>query len=85
MLIVGRNLDRIGQNPYLLTYLPYSDSILFFIMSYLWLFYSNYSYLCYSRNTERISHLGILYLRLLKEIGDLRQKNIIFFYRYLSV
>jgi hypothetical protein len=32
MLIVGRNLDRNGQNPYLLTlflfilYLPYSDS-----------------------------------------------------------
>jgi hypothetical protein len=77
MLTVGRNLDRTGQNPYLLTF-TLILSILFLIMSHLWLFYSNYSYIFYSRKTRRISHLGILHLRLPKEIGDLRQKKYIF-------
>jgi hypothetical protein len=67
MLTVGRNLDRNGQNPYLLTlfwfllYLPYSDSFstyLILILSHLLLFYSDHSYLLYSK-TRRISHLGI--------------------------
>jgi hypothetical protein len=72
MLTVGQNLDRTGQNPYLLTF-TLILSILFLILSHLWLFYSDYSYLFYSRKTRRISHLGILHLRLPKEIGDLRQ------------
>jgi hypothetical protein len=38
------------------------------------LIYSTYSYIFYSRKTRRISHLGILHLRLPNEIGDLRQK-----------
>ena len=56
MLTVGRNLDRNGQT---LTYLPSSDSfytyltlilsILILILSHLLLFYSDYSYLFYSK------------------------------------
>jgi hypothetical protein len=72
-LIVGRNLDRTRQNPFLLTF-TLILSILFLIMSHLWLFYSNYSYLFYSRKIRRISHLKILHIRPSKEIGDLRQK-----------
>jgi hypothetical protein len=75
MLNVGRNLDRTRQNPYLLTF-TLILSILFLILSHPWLFYSDYSYLFYSRKTRRISHLGILHLRLPQEIGDLRQKYI---------
>jgi hypothetical protein len=75
MLIVGRNLDRTGQNPYLLTF-TLILSILILILSHLWFFYSDHSYLFYSRKTRRISHIGILHLRPSKEIGDLRQKNI---------
>ena len=62
MLTVGRNLDRNGQT---LTYLSYSDSfytyltlilsILILILSHLLLFYSDHSYLFYSK-TRRISH-----------------------------
>jgi hypothetical protein len=63
MLTVGRNLDRTGQNPYLLTF-TLILSILFLIMSHLWLIYSDYSYLFHSRKIRRISHLGILHLRL---------------------
>jgi hypothetical protein len=48
MLTVGQNLDRTGQNPYLLTF-TLILSILFLIMSHLWLFYSDYSYLLYSK------------------------------------
>jgi hypothetical protein len=61
MLTVGRNLDRNGQT---LTYLPYSDSFytyLILILSHLLLFYSDYSYLFYSK-TRWISHIGILHL-----------------------
>ena len=74
MLTVGRNLDRNGQNPYLLTlfwfilYLPSSDSfytyltlilfILILILSHLLLFYSDHSYLFYSE-TIWISRFGI--------------------------
>jgi hypothetical protein len=78
MLTVGRNLDKTRQNPYLLTF-TLIPSILFLIQSHLWLFYSNYSYLFYSRKTRRISHLGILHIRTSKEIGALRQKNNIYF------
>jgi hypothetical protein len=78
MLTVGRNLDRTGQNPYLLTFILILY-ILFLILSHLWLFYPDYSYLFYSRKTRMISHLGILHLRLPKKIGDLRQKYIYFF------
>jgi hypothetical protein len=56
MLTIGRNLDRNGQT---LTYLSYSDSfytyltlilsILILILSHLLLFYSDYSYLFYSK------------------------------------
>jgi hypothetical protein len=74
MLTVGRNLDRTRQDPYLLTFILIL-SILFLIMSHPWLFCSDYSYLLYSIKTESISHLGILYLRLPKEIGDLRPKK----------
>ena len=59
MLTVGRNLDRNGQA---LSYLPYSDSFytdLILISSHLLLFYSDHSYLLYSK-TRWISHLGIL-------------------------
>jgi hypothetical protein len=56
MLTVGRNLDRTRQNPYLLTF-TLILSILFMILSHLWLFYSDYSYLCYSRKIERIHTL----------------------------
>jgi hypothetical protein len=73
MLTVGRNLDRTGQNPYLLSF-TLILSILLLILSHLWLFYSDYSYLFYSRKTRRISHLGILHLRLPKEMRELRQK-----------
>jgi hypothetical protein len=65
MLTVGRNLDRNGQT---LTYLPYSESFytyltlilstLILIMSHLLLFYSDHSYLLYSK-TRWILHLGI--------------------------
>jgi hypothetical protein len=58
MLTVGRDLDRNGQT---LSYLPYSDSFytyLILILSHLLLFYSDHSYLLYSK-TRRISHLGI--------------------------
>jgi hypothetical protein len=82
MLTVGRNLDRTEQNPYLLTFTPML-SILILILSHLWLFYSDYSYFFYSIKTERISHLGILYLRIPKEIGDLRQKK--YYYFILSI
>jgi hypothetical protein len=61
MLTVGRNLDRNGQT---LTYLSYSDSFhtyLILIMSHPLLFYSDNSYLYYSK-TRWISHLGILQL-----------------------
>jgi hypothetical protein len=68
MLTVGQNLDRNGQT---LTYLSYSDSfytyltlilsILISILSHLLLFYSDHSYLFYSK-TRWISHLGILHL-----------------------
>jgi hypothetical protein len=61
MLTTGQNLDRTRQNPYLLTF-TLILSILFLIMSHLLLFYSDYSYLFYSRKTRRISHLGILHL-----------------------
>jgi hypothetical protein len=70
MLTIGRNLNRTRQDPYLLTF-TLILSILFLILSHLWLFYSDYSYLFYSRKAGRISHLGILYLRIPKEIGDL--------------
>jgi hypothetical protein len=80
MLTVGRDQYRTGQNPYLLTF-TLILSILFLIVSHLWLFYSDYSYLFYSRQTGRISHLGILYLRVPKEIGDLRQKKYFFLYQ----
>jgi hypothetical protein len=66
MLTVGRNLDRNGQT---LTDLSYSESFyiyltlilstLILILSHLLLFYSDHSYLFYSK-TRRISHLGIL-------------------------
>jgi hypothetical protein len=49
MLTVGRNLDRNGQT---LTYLSYSDSFythLVLILSHYLLFYSDYSYLFYSK------------------------------------
>jgi hypothetical protein len=84
MLTVGRKLDRTGQNPYLLTF-TLILSILFLIMSHLWLFYSDYSYLFYSRKTIRISHLGILHLRPSKEIGDLRQKIYFLYLKCLDV
>jgi hypothetical protein len=51
MLTVGRNLDRTGQNLYLLTF-TLNLSILFLIMSHLWLFYSDYAYLLYSKKQE---------------------------------
>jgi hypothetical protein len=75
MMTIGRNLDRTRQNSYLLTF-TLILSILILILSHLLLFYSDYSYLFYSRKKRRISHFGILHLRLPKEIGDLRQKNI---------
>jgi hypothetical protein len=84
LLIVERNLDRTRRNPYLLTF-TLILSILFLIMSCLWLFYSDYSYLFYSRKTRRISHLGILHLRLPKEIGDLRQKIYFLYLKCLDV
>jgi hypothetical protein len=72
MLAVGRNLDRNGQT---LTYLSYSDSlytyltlilsILILILSHLLLFYSDYSYLLYSK-TRWISHLESYIYDLLK-------------------
>jgi hypothetical protein len=49
MLTVGQNLDRNGQT---LSYLPYSVSFythLILILSHLLLFYSDYSYLFYSK------------------------------------
>jgi hypothetical protein len=44
MLTVGRNLDRNGQNPYLLIF-TLILSILILILSHLLLFYYDYSYL----------------------------------------
>jgi hypothetical protein len=79
MLTVGRNLDRTGQNSYLLIF-TLILSILILILSHLLLCYYDYSYLFYSRKTRRISHLGILHLRPLKEIRDLRQ---IYIYIYI--
>jgi hypothetical protein len=62
MLTVGRNLDKTGQNPYLLMF-TLILSILILILSHLWLFYSDYSYLLYSRKAKMISHLGMLQLQ----------------------
>jgi hypothetical protein len=45
MLTVGRNLDRNGQNPYLLTFATLILSKLFLIFPHLFPLYSNYSYL----------------------------------------
>jgi hypothetical protein len=56
MLTVGRNLDRNGQS--LPTYLILIHSTLTLILSHLLLFYSDHSYLFYSK-TRQISHLGI--------------------------
>jgi hypothetical protein len=72
MLTVGRNLDRTRQNPYL----PYSDSYYTFLDPVSPFGCSTLTTLTffYSTKTERISHLGILYLRIPKEIGDLSQK-----------
>jgi hypothetical protein len=62
MLTVGQNLDRTGQIPYLFTF-TLILSILSLIMSHLWLFNSDYSYLFYSRKKRRILYLGILHLQ----------------------
>jgi hypothetical protein len=51
MLTIGRNLDRPGQNPYLLTF-TLILSRLSLIMSHLLLLYSDYSYLFYSRRQK---------------------------------
>jgi hypothetical protein len=45
MLTVGRNLDRNGQNSYLLTSATLILYKLFLIFSHLFLLYSDYSYL----------------------------------------
>jgi hypothetical protein len=65
MLTVGRDLDRNGQtltysshSESFYTYLTLNLSILIIILSHLLLFYSDHSYLFYSK-TRRISHLGI--------------------------
>jgi hypothetical protein len=65
-----------------LTHLSYSDSfytyftlifsILILILSHLLLFYSDYSYLLYSK-TRWISHLGVLHLR--PSLRDRRPKT----------
>jgi hypothetical protein len=83
MLTVARNLDRTGQNP---TYLSLLWFFLYFSWSFLtfWLFYSDYSYHFYPRRAERISHLGILYLRILEEIWDL-QKIFLSIFKCLNV
>jgi hypothetical protein len=73
MLNVGRNLDRTGQNPYLLTF-TLILSILFLIMFHLLLFYSDYSYLYFSRKQEGFHTLESYNYKLPEEIGDLRQK-----------
>jgi hypothetical protein len=49
MLTVGQNLDRTGQNPYLLTFATLILSKLFLIFSHLLLLYSDYSYLFTSK------------------------------------
>jgi hypothetical protein len=71
MLTIGRN--QIDQDK-TLTYLPLLWFFLYFswFCLTLWLFYSDNSYLFYSKR-QRISYLGILYLRIPKYIGDLRQ------------
>jgi hypothetical protein len=76
MLTIGQNLDRPRQNPYLLTYTlifyTFLDPVSPFGCSTL----TNLIFSTLER--QRISHLRILYLRIPKEIGDLRPtiKNI---------
>jgi hypothetical protein len=50
MLTIGRNLDRTGQNPYILTFATLIVSKLFLIFSHLLLIYSDYSYLFSSKD-----------------------------------
>jgi hypothetical protein len=50
MLNVGRNLDRNGKNPYLLTFVTLILSKLSLIFFHLLLFYSDYSYLFSSKD-----------------------------------
>jgi hypothetical protein len=62
MLIVGHNLGRTQQNPYLLTFtLILSKHTLIF--SYLLLLYFDYSYLFTSKRQKWISHFEIMYLK----------------------
>jgi hypothetical protein len=77
MLTVGRNLDRTGQSPHSLTFTLILSIFSWSCLTF-WLFYSDYSYLFYSRKTEGISHLGILYPRILEEIGGPHKNNNIF-------
>jgi hypothetical protein len=84
MLTVGRNLDRNEQT---LTYLSYSDSFYTYltlilstptlILSHLLLFYSDHSYLFYSK-TRRISHLGILTPRTFLRAREPKTKSKLF-------
>jgi hypothetical protein len=50
MLTIGRNLDRIGQNPYLLIFATMILSKLILIFSHILLLYSKYSYLFSSKD-----------------------------------
>jgi hypothetical protein len=56
MLTVGRNLDRTGQNHYLLTF-TLILSILSLILSHLLSLYSDYSYLFYSKRRKGFHNL----------------------------
>jgi hypothetical protein len=51
MLTEGRNLDKTGQNPYLLVFTPILSK-LSLILSHLLLLYSDYSYLFYSKRQK---------------------------------
>jgi hypothetical protein len=86
MLTLGWNLDRNGQNPYLLTFATLILSKLFLIFYYLIPLYSDYSYLFLLKTNVDFTlwnHMPKVTFRNRRPI--LRNKNKTIFYGYLYV
>jgi hypothetical protein len=83
MLTVGRNLDRNGQNHYLLTLLWFFSK-LFLISSHLFPLYSDYSYLFLLKtNVDFTLWNPVPKVNFRNRRPTLRNKNKTIFYRYL--
>jgi hypothetical protein len=86
MLTLGWNLDRNGQNPYLLTFATLILSKLFLIFYYLIPLYSDYSYLFLLKTNVDFTlwnHMPKVTFRNRRPI--LRNKNKTIFYGYLYI